>query len=82
MKPANVSRVATARVTALLGACLLQLGQFDQAETHLLDAYHTLSEIGAAPADVNPVIKRLIELYETTGDVAEANAWRDQLGAG
>lgn len=69
-------------IKSLLGASLLALGRYDEAETALLEARRDLAASRAArPGDLTATITRLIDLYVAWGKPDTAAAYRAQLGA-
>ncbi len=62
---------------SLLGASLVALARYGEAETVLLDAYRDLKALPAPPRrDVDATIARLIELYEAWGKPSQAATYR------
>ncbi|MEM7787630.1 MAG: serine/threonine-protein kinase [Bacteroidota bacterium] len=59
-----------------LGECLLRQGRTDEAERHLVAGYET---IRAASGPEGAALRRLVELYETTGRDTEAAPYRERL---
>ncbi|MEM0961559.1 MAG: serine/threonine-protein kinase [Bacteroidota bacterium] len=59
-----------------LGECLLRQGRLAEAERHLVAGYET---IRAASGPEDAALRRLVELYETTGRDAEAAPYRERL---
>ena len=60
-----------------LGACLLRLGRFAEAEPHLLAHYDALRQAKVVPAErVAKARERLGELYGKWGKPAEAAKWQ------
>jgi serine/threonine protein kinase/tetratricopeptide (TPR) repeat protein len=65
---------------SLLGAALVALGRFSEAETALLDALHDLKATPSATRrDVTNTATRLIQLYEAVGTPARAATYRALL---
>ena len=62
---------------SLLGASLIALGRYGEAETTLLDAYRDLEAMSPPPRrDVDATIARLLELYEAWGKPRRAAIYR------
>ncbi len=71
----NPALTATAR--GELGACLIRLGQYEQAEAELLDARGYLTALSyAEPARLRTNTDRLIDLYEAWQRPDHAEFWR------
>jgi serine/threonine protein kinase/tetratricopeptide (TPR) repeat protein len=66
-------RWANARV--LLGACLVDMERFEEAETVLLAAYERLAEKNEVPRATFTAAGRLKVLYERQGNVEKAAHW-------
>ncbi|MCZ6837302.1 MAG: serine/threonine-protein kinase [Planctomycetota bacterium] len=65
---------------SVLGAVLIELGRFAEAEPLLLGSAEALQADAEAPArHVDESIARLMDLYERWGRTEEASAWREQL---
>jgi non-specific serine/threonine protein kinase/serine/threonine-protein kinase len=62
---------------------LSQAGQTDLAETRLIDAHRaSVLACGKSNRRTRESVEALAELYERTGDQAEAQRWRDELTGG
>ncbi|MFH1107767.1 MAG: tetratricopeptide repeat protein [Planctomycetota bacterium] len=62
------------------GACLTELGRYDEAETHLLEGYRRLEgALGAFHPRTREAIARLAKLYETLGRTDDAAKYRAML---
>jgi eukaryotic-like serine/threonine-protein kinase len=62
---------------SLLGASLIALGRYGEAETTLLDSYRDLEAMSPPPRrDVDATIARLLELYEAWGKPRRAAIYR------
>ena len=69
------SAVALARLA--LGSCLSALRRFDEAEPLLLKSHATLrARLGPSDKDTLRAAKRLVTLYESGHNPAQAEAWR------
>jgi tetratricopeptide (TPR) repeat protein len=63
-----------------LGACLIELGRYDEAETELLESYRDLVRtLGARDPRTRTAIQRIIRLYERWNRPDQASSWRDRL---
>ncbi len=74
----------TANSVSAYGELLTSLERFDEAEAQLLEAARRLDdpEVSAAPAVRARTHERLVELYEATGNEAQAAVWRERLDPG
>ncbi len=69
-------------IKSLLGASLVALGRFDEAETVLLDARRDLDALARPPrGDLDATIRRLVQLYEAWGKHETAATYRTQLAS-
>ena len=69
-------------IKSLLGASLIALGRFDEAETVLLDARRDLDALARPPrGDLDATIRRLVQLYEAWGKHETAATYRTQLAS-
>ena len=59
-----------------LGECLMRQGRIGEADRHLVNGYET---IRAASGPEGAALRRLVELYESTGRDAEAEPHRRRL---
>jgi serine/threonine protein kinase len=67
---------------SLLGATLVALGRYDEAEAALLDARRDLEAMRAPRADVmKATISRLVQLYAAWGKQNQAAAYKTLLGS-
>jgi hypothetical protein len=63
----------------MLGRCLMALRRYGEAEPLLLAAYDRLRADGVgSPHSVGEVAKRIVELYEASGEPEKAAEWRDK----
>jgi tetratricopeptide (TPR) repeat protein len=62
-----------------LGASLLALGRFDEAEPELVAAFEGASKEGQPAAERAKAARRVVELYEKWGRAAEAERYRAML---
>jgi serine/threonine protein kinase len=75
-------RWQTAESSSLLGACLAVQGHFEEAEPLLLSAFETLQEAKAAPPQRKVMAqRRVIALYEASGQIEKADEWRTKRSA-
>ncbi|UCE58961.1 MAG: serine/threonine protein kinase [Phycisphaerales bacterium] len=69
-----------ARTTSLLGACLIPLGELEEAESLLLEAYDMfVRNADVAKQEAQETIQRIVELYEVWGKPGQASDWRAEL---
>jgi eukaryotic-like serine/threonine-protein kinase len=69
-----------AATKSLLGAALVALGRYDEAEDALLDAHRDLASMPApARRDLNVTLNRLVELYDAWQKPDRAAFYRAQL---
>ncbi len=62
---------------AAVGACLMRLGRFTEAEPHMLSGYETMDRsLGAFHPRTRQAAQRLTELYDTWGQAEKAAEWR------
>ena len=67
---------------SLLGAALVSLGRYNEAETVLLDARTELTSQGAPqPAQMRATLTRLVQLYVAWGKRERAEGYRALLGS-
>jgi hypothetical protein len=67
---------------SLLGASLIALARYDEAEAALLDARRDLESVPASGgAELKATITRLVELYVAWGKADRAAAYRTLLGS-
>jgi len=70
----------TAHTGSMLGECLTELGQYETAEPLLVDSYTVIRERwGEEHPRTLAALGRIIELYELSGDVRQAAAYRELL---
>jgi len=70
----------TANARADLGACILRLGHYEEAEKELLAAHQTfVSALGANGSCTLRTVKLLVELYDAWGRAQDAANWRERL---
>ncbi|UCE60063.1 MAG: tetratricopeptide repeat protein [Phycisphaerales bacterium] len=73
-------RVAEAE--SILGACLVELQRFDEAEVRLLEGYTAIHDRGGKQfAATHAALKRIVALYEAWGKPDEAAKWQAELRA-
>jgi eukaryotic-like serine/threonine-protein kinase len=79
-EPPVVWRLSTMRLT--LGACLLTLRRYDEAEPELLAAHEGLERtLGEANPRTRSAVEHLVALYDAWGRPDDARCWRDVPGA-
>ena len=67
---------------SLLGAALVALARYDEAEAVLLDARRDLEAMPAPPRrDVETTLTRLVALYDAWGKPDRAAAYRTRLAS-
>jgi tetratricopeptide (TPR) repeat protein len=65
---------------SLLGACLLAIGRFQEAESLGLRSYEVMSRIrGPGDRYVIEALQRIVDLYEARSDTEKAADWRARL---
>lgn len=76
--PAGHSKTAGVRID--LGACLLTLGRYSEAENEMLAGYASIVEAqGTNHPPVRSALKRIVRLYEAWGRPEPAAKYRDLL---
>jgi tetratricopeptide (TPR) repeat protein len=71
-----------AEADGALGACLLVLKRFEEAEPLLLNAYRVIdSDGGTGQQQVKQALQRILDLYDAWGKPAEAAEWRAKQAA-
>ena len=72
-----------AHTESYLGSCLVELGRYGEAEPLLLESYPILrDELGERHERVRAALRRIVRLYERTGEAEKAAKWRAQLDPG
>lgn len=67
------------QVKTHLGIVLCDLGEYDEAESHLLDSHRLLQKVfGHGHPKVQFAREKLVTLYEKSGQTQEAGRWRKE----
>ena len=62
-----------------LGVCLVEMGQYEDAEPELLEAHSLLVEHAEADPDTQETVRWLVALYDGWSEPQKAEAWRAEL---
>ena len=70
----------TADTRSCLGECLTKLGQYEEAQTHLLAAHRTLADtLGEEHWRTIRTVRRLVRLYVVWDKPDQAATWRGRV---